>query len=157
MTSRRHLLTSAAGVFAPAPPPNVLVILCDQLNASATGLYGGPVSTPNLERLARNGVVFNQATCPTPFCSPSRASIVTGLYPHSHGVVHNLMRKDYPTEGGPQTEEGITRQDRTLDSLLHAAGYATHQCQPTRSLRFRLHPERLQAGRPPTRTSYAEL
>lgn len=126
MISRRHLLPSAAALFAPAPPPNVLVILCDQLNASATSLYGGPVSTPHLERLARTGVVFHQATCPTPFCSPSRASIVTGLYPHTHGVVHNLMRKDYPTEGGPETEEGITRQDQTLDSLLNAAGYATH-------------------------------
>jgi arylsulfatase A-like enzyme len=122
--TRRTLL---AGMAAPAPPPNILVLISDQLNAGVTSAYGGPVPTPHLERLARRGLLFTDATCPTPFCSPSRASIVTGRWPHAHGIVHNCMRKDYPTEGGPETEEGITTADVTYDSILYGRGYSTHQ------------------------------
>lgn len=71
--------------------------------------------------------MFTNATCPTPFCSPSRASIVTGQYPHRHGIVYNLMRRDYPNAPGPATEQGITNADITYDKLLSAAGYRTHQ------------------------------
>jgi arylsulfatase A-like enzyme len=105
----------------------VLLIMCDQLNASAIGCYGGPVPTPHLDRLAREGVRFTQATCTTPFCSPARASIVTGLYPHRHGIVGNVNRIDYPAIGGPPGETGITVDDATTDKLLSASGYSTHQ------------------------------
>jgi arylsulfatase A-like enzyme len=71
-------------------------------------------------------VLFRNATCPTPFCSPTRASFVTGLYPHTHGIVHNVMRIDYPASLGPATEEGIFASDVTYDQILHGAGYATH-------------------------------
>lgn len=98
--------------------PNVLVIMCDQLNAKALSAYGGPVSTPNIDRIANEGAKFNKAYATTPFCSPSRASIVTGLYPHQHGVVHNL---------GSKQNEGITVQDETSGKLLYAKGYSTHQ------------------------------
>ena len=53
-------------------------------------------ATPNIDRLAREGVRFDNAVCPTPFCSPTRASIITGLYPHAHGIVTNINRRDYP-------------------------------------------------------------
>jgi arylsulfatase A-like enzyme len=123
------LLGAGAGSVATpaATQPNVLVLICDQLNASVTSVYGGPVPTPNLERLARAGVVFDNATCPTPFCSPSRASIVTGQWPHRHGIVHNVSRVDYPAIKSPPTEEGIKKSDETYDALLNAAGYSTHQ------------------------------
>jgi arylsulfatase A-like enzyme len=91
------------------------------------GCYGGQLATPNLERLARRGVTFTNATCTTPFCSPSRASLITGLYPHRHGIVYNVMRVDYPSASSPPTEEGITPNDVTTEGLLNAAGYATHQ------------------------------
>jgi arylsulfatase A-like enzyme len=106
--------------------PNVLIIMCDQLNAGVLGCYGGPVPTPHLDRLAAGGVLFEDAVCPLPVCSPSRASFITGKYPHQHGITHNVSRIDYPAIGGPASEEGIKSEDVTTESLLHAAGYRTH-------------------------------
>jgi len=60
--------------------PSVLIIMCDQLSARVLGCYGGVVPTPHIDRLAREGVRFDGAVCTTPFCSPSRASIITGMY-----------------------------------------------------------------------------
>ena len=108
------------------PRPNILFLWCDQLNASVLGAYGGPVPTPNLDRLANAGVVFDNATCPKPFCSPSRASLETGRYPHSHGITHNVNRWDYPAIPAGPTEEGIKADEPTLGKCLHEAGYATH-------------------------------
>ncbi len=96
--------------------PNVLIVMCDQLTAGCLGCYGGPVPTPNIDRIAREGVQFDQATCPTPFCSPTRASIVTGLYPHAHGIVANC---------GP-AQQGIGPPDVTTERIAHESGYATH-------------------------------
>ncbi len=125
---RRREFIGAAGASAlPARAPGVLLILCDQLNASVTSVYGGPVATPNLERIARRGVVFTEAVCTTPFCSPARASIITGLYPHTHGIVYNVSGRDYPAMSAPATEESITARDVTTESILHEAGYQTHQ------------------------------
>ena len=101
--------------------PNVLLIMCDQLTAGVMSAYGGPVATPHIDRLAREGVRFNQAICPTPFCSPTRASIVTGMYPHAHGIVVNC-RQGKITTGPP----GITKDDVTTEKLLNEAGYVTH-------------------------------
>lgn len=109
-----------------ADRPNLVLLMCDQLNARVLGCYGGPVPTPNLDRLAARGTLFTEAVCPTPFCSPSRASIVTGVYPHTHGINHNVNRRDYPAIPAPATEQGITLADTTTDRLLNAAGYATH-------------------------------
>lgn len=108
------------------PRPNVLIIMCDQLTARVLGCYGGQVPTPNIDRLAEQGVLFTDAVCSTPFCSPSRASIITGLYPHNHGIVTNVNRRDYPAIGGPPTEDGIKAGDVTTERLLHEAGYDTH-------------------------------
>ena len=125
--NRREFLSTGVAAAA-SKRPNVLVILCDQLNASVISPYGGPVRTPNLERIARRGMTFTQVTCPTPFCSPTRASLVTGLYPHAHGIVSNVTGKDYPG-AGPDTsvEEGLTRKDVSTDRLFSEAGYTTHQ------------------------------
>ncbi|MCL2433600.1 MAG: sulfatase-like hydrolase/transferase [Clostridia bacterium] len=104
--------------------PNIFLIMCDQLCASVLPCYGGRADAPNIQRLAERGMVFDAAYCTTPVCTPSRASIVTGQYPHRHGVVTNVMRVDYPARGGPETEEGIDRRDVTTEGLLHASGYA---------------------------------
>lgn len=106
--------------------PSVLIIMCDQLSARVLGCYGGVVPTPHIDRLAREGVRFDGAVCTTPFCSPSRASIITGMYPHAHGIVCNVNRRDYPAIRSPTTEEGIKGSDATTESLLHAAGYLYH-------------------------------
>lgn len=121
------LLLVMAPVWGAEPrQPNVLILMCDQLNAAVLGCYGGPVPTPNIDRLAREGVRFDNAVCPTPFCSPSRASLITGLYPHKHGIVLNVNRRDYPAYDSPPTQEGVKAADITTEKLLHAAGYATH-------------------------------
>lgn len=69
---------------------NVLVFFCDQLQARLLSCYGGDVvRTPNLDALARDAAVFDQAYTPTAICSPARASLMTGLYPHSHHMFNN--------------------------------------------------------------------
>ncbi|MFB6219389.1 MAG: sulfatase [Halobacteriaceae archaeon] len=106
--------------------PNVLVLLCDQLAARVLGCYGGPVPTANLDRIAESGVAFADATCPTPVCSPSRASVELGSYPHAHGIRSNVGRRDVPASSNPPTQEGIKADDPTLGRLLADAGYDTH-------------------------------
>lgn len=85
---------AAATASAPqkgAQKPNVLFILCDDLRWNALGCAGHPtLKTPNVDRLAGEGVRFSNAFCTTSLCSPSRASILTGLYAHAHGVRDNF-------------------------------------------------------------------
>jgi arylsulfatase A-like enzyme len=106
--------------------PNVLFVLCDQLNLRLLSCYGGPIRTPNLDRLCQNGVRFDNAVCTYPVCSPNRATLITGLYPHTHGIVYNVSNADYPERAGPDTEQGINLVDNTLGKLFHNAGYETH-------------------------------
>ena len=74
-----------------AAKPNVLFILTDDQRADALGLGGSRhLKTPNMDRLGREGVHFANAFCTTSLCSPSRASILSGLYAHQHGVVNNF-------------------------------------------------------------------
>ena len=69
---------------APSSKPNILFIICDDLNDSVEGFGGHPQTrTPNIDRLARQGVRFINANCNAPLCSPSRPSMLTGLYPHT--------------------------------------------------------------------------
>ncbi len=111
--------------------PNIVFIICDQLNANSLSCYGGPVDTPNIDRIAKEGVRFNQAICTNPSCSPSRASIVTGLYPHSHGIVQNCSitgKKRTPVriDAASMLMEGLNASDITTEKILSEAGYATH-------------------------------
>ena len=70
--------------------PNILWIMCDQLRHDCTGFAGHElVQTPNLDTLASQGVVFENAYCASPVCSPARASWLTGLYPHRNGQLDN--------------------------------------------------------------------
>jgi arylsulfatase A-like enzyme len=92
--------------------PNVLFVLCDQLRAQALGYHGNEqVATPNLDRFADEGVAFERAYTPNPVCCPARGSILTGCYPHVHGVVGNNLR--LPTD------------EPTMGTLFRDAGYAT--------------------------------
>lgn len=84
------LLLSALSLAA-ATKPNVIFILCDDLRPDALGCYGSKhVKTPNIDALAGGGVRFANAFCTTSLCSPSRASILTGLYANRHGVRNNF-------------------------------------------------------------------
>ena len=91
---------AAACLFAACPGdsavaetrPNIIFILTDDQRYDALGFLNEDIRTPNMDRLAREGVHFRNAFVTTSLCSPSRASILTGLYAHAHGVVDNLKR-----------------------------------------------------------------
>lgn len=98
--------------------PNLLLVISDQLHHAAFGAAGNRViRTPNIDRLAREGVRFENALCPTPFCSPTRASLTTGLYPHQHGVIRNLTGN----------HQGLDRKLHTTEQALLDAGYTVRQ------------------------------
>ncbi len=90
------LLAAVIGSFpaeaaVPVARPNVLFILCDDLRADAMSCAGHPhLKTPNIDRLADDGVRFKNAFCTTSLCSPSRASILSGVYAHTHKVQNNF-------------------------------------------------------------------
>lgn len=93
--------------------PNIVFICTDQQRFDSLGCNGNPFArTPNLDFIASQGVCFTNHTTPCPICSPSRATIFTGLYPRNHGLVVNGMALD----------QFIT----TLPGQLAAAGYRTH-------------------------------
>ena len=86
----------------PMPTPNILLIFADQHQARILGAYGDPVvQTPNLDRLASEGVLFRNAICAQPVCTPSRASLLTGTYGHTHGCIrnNNILTPEIPTIG----------------------------------------------------------
>lgn len=66
--------------------PNILLITSDQQHWNTIGRFNSEISTPNLNRLSKEGTVFNRAYCPNPTCTPTRASIITGKYPSQHGA-----------------------------------------------------------------------
>ena len=101
------------------PPPNVLLMLVDDMGFSDIGCYGGEISTPNIDRLAGNGVRFSQFYN-TARCSPSRASLLTGLHPHQTGI--GVLTNDDRPRGYPGT---INKRCVTMAEVLKAAGYAT--------------------------------
>ncbi|MCC6539016.1 MAG: sulfatase-like hydrolase/transferase [Bryobacterales bacterium] len=89
--SRRALL--AAPLAAIRRRPNIVFVLVDDLRFDELGCTGHPFAqTPHIDRLAREGVLFRNAFAATPLCSPSRATFLTGLYPHQHGIVDNTDR-----------------------------------------------------------------
>jgi N-acetylglucosamine-6-sulfatase len=88
------LLASAGALHAAEDPPktpNVLFILADDIRWNAMSCAGHPtLKTPHMDRIANEGVRFANMFCTTSLCSPSRASILTGLYAHTHGVTNNF-------------------------------------------------------------------
>jgi arylsulfatase len=77
--------------------PNILFLISDQQRPDSMGCYGSPLlATPNLDRLAREGVVFDNCYVQNPLCCPSRYSVLTGRYPHAHRVRSNWYA---PREG----------------------------------------------------------
>lgn len=81
--------------------PNILLITSDQQHYSALGVTNPEIQTPALDRMAQEGTRFTRAYCPNPTCSPTRASLITGLYPSSHGcwAIGVKLAEDVPTVG----------------------------------------------------------
>ncbi|HSU68864.1 MAG TPA: sulfatase-like hydrolase/transferase, partial [Tepidisphaeraceae bacterium] len=123
-------LCLAADAARPARP-NILIILADDVGFADLGCYGGEIRTPTLDTLAGNGLQFTQFyTCAR--CCPSRASLLTGLYPHQAGV--GLMASDreaaFPGAGDqgerfPGYRGALNEHCVTIAQVLKSAGYGT--------------------------------
>ncbi|MBI3969952.1 MAG: sulfatase-like hydrolase/transferase [Chloroflexi bacterium] len=95
----------------PDRPKSILFIWTDQQRPDTIGAYGNPkIQTPHVDRLAAGGILFEQAYCTQPVCSPSRASVLTGLYPHTHRVLQNNipLPQDVPTIAELIRDRGYT-------------------------------------------------
>lgn len=114
------LLAAVARCCADDQPPNIVVILADDLGYSDLGCYGGEIRTPHLDALAQRGLrmtqMYNAARC----CS-TRASLLTGLYPHQAGVGAMSADNQKPGYRGFLTERCVT-----VPTLLKQAGYRTY-------------------------------
>jgi arylsulfatase len=119
--TRRGFLKSAAGAAMAARlraqqrPPNIVMILADDLGYGDLGCYGSPIPTPNLDRMASEGARFTQFYSASPVCSPSRASLMTGRYP---------TRVEVPVVLGPG-DGGLPASETTMAEMLKPAGYRT--------------------------------
>ncbi len=112
--------TSTSLVFA-EDRPNVLVILADDLGYSDLGAFGGEIATSNLDRLAAQGLRFSHFTN-SGRCSPSRAALLTGLYPHQCGMGW-LTAADL---GQPEYRGELSPDSATLAETLSGSGYRTY-------------------------------
>lgn len=139
--SRRHFLKTvgygAGALFLPFhftaegnPPaarPNIVLIMSDDMGYSDLGCYGGEIPTPNLDALAAKGLRFTQFYN-TARCSPTRASLLTGLHPHQAGM--GILAEDPGQRAAPDAAPGYTRflnrQCITLAEALKPAGYHTY-------------------------------
>lgn len=102
---------------ASSPPPNVVVVLTDDLGYGDLGCYGDPlIRTPHLDRFAREGLRFTNYYAPAANCSPSRAGLLTGRIPSRLGIT------DWIPQLSPMH---LKRDETTIATLLRRAGYAT--------------------------------
>src|SRR6476660_7775694 len=104
-----------------ADKPNIIFILTDNHGAWTLGCYGNKeIQTPNIARLATEGMLFTRAYCNNSVCSPSRATFLTGLLPSQHGV-HAYIPDG--AQVGPKAY-CVIQEFRTLPEILAEAGYA---------------------------------
>jgi arylsulfatase A-like enzyme len=111
------LLTASIAPAAPpsAGPPNILFIFSDDHAYQAVSAYGDPrqlIETPNIDRIAREGMRFDRCVVPNSICGPSRATVLTGKYSHRNGFYNN-------------TNSRFDGNQATFPKLLQAAGYQT--------------------------------
>lgn len=103
-------------VSKPVKRPNVIIIVADDLGYGDLSSYGSPYPTPNIDRLAHDGVRFTQGYATAALCSPSRAGLLTGRYQQRFGHEYQLY---------DNVRDGIDPAQPTLARALHAAGYRT--------------------------------
>jgi arylsulfatase A-like enzyme len=100
--------------------PNIIVIMSDDMGFTDVGCYGGEIRTPNLDRLAADGLRFTQFYN-TARCCPTRASLLTGLYPHQAGVGHMMDDKGLDGYRGDLNDRCMT-----VAQVLGRSGYGTY-------------------------------
>ncbi len=119
---RAFLKTAVAGAAmaatARAMPqsPNIVVIVCDDLGYGDLSCYGSNIATPNLDRMAQEGIRFKHAYSAAAVCTPGRAALLTGRYPNRYGM---------PRVIDPEEDNGIPDTETTMAQMLKDAGYAT--------------------------------
>ena len=118
---RDFLKFSAVALAAPLfaadeKPPNIVMILCDDMGYGDLHCYGSNLHTPNLDRMASEGVRFTNHYSANPVCSPSRAGLLTGRYPTRVGVPRVLF---------PQDTSGLSLSETTMANMLKGKGYKT--------------------------------
>ena len=109
--------------------PNVVVILFDDLGYGDIGAYGGKaIATPNIDRLAADGLLFKNAYSPSPYCSASRAGLLTGRYA-VHTALDHVVQVPGSWQDTLERLGGLNRrlpaEEITLAGVLRAVGYAT--------------------------------
>lgn len=113
------LLLAVCSFDARSDPPDIVIILVDDMGYSDIGCFGGEVRTPTLDALAKDGVRFTQFYN-TGRCCPTRASLLTGLYPHQAGIGHMVGDKGKPGYLGRLNDQSVT-----IAEVLRDAGYHT--------------------------------
>ena len=108
------VLPSLALAAEPARPPNFVFVYADDLGYGDLGCYGSKIPTPNLDRMAREGMRFTDFYVAQAVCSASRTALLTGCYPNRLGILGAL---------GPQSKVGISDKEQTIAQLLKARGY----------------------------------
>ena len=123
-TSILMVLTCGTALADEAVPkrPNIVVILADDMGFSDLGCYGGEIQTPNLDVLASGGLRFTQFYN-NARCCPTRASLLTGLYPHQAGI--GLMMEDLG-EALPGYRGNLSPKCQTIPEQLKPAGYRSY-------------------------------
>lgn len=127
------ILIFAADPLAAAAPPNIVFFLADDLGQRDLGVYGSTFyETPNLDRLAREGMLFTDAYAACPVCSPTRASVMTGQWPQRTGVTDYIGAPTDPEKWKRNTKllpapyaDRLALDVPTLAKALKGAGYAT--------------------------------
>lgn len=119
------LITTSAALLAQKRPPNIIFIYADDLGVGELGAYGQKkIKTPNLDRLAKEGVQFNNFYTSTPVCAPARCMLMTGR----HGG-HSYIRGNYELGGFSDSREGgqmpLPEGTLTVGKMLQQAGYST--------------------------------
>jgi len=108
----------SASAVAQTAPPNIIVILADDLGYGDVGFNGcQDIPTPNIDSLATNGVLCSCGYATHPFCSPSRAGLMTGRYQQRFGY------EDQPLNDSTNTRLGLPMTELTLPEILKPAGY----------------------------------
>lgn len=121
LRSLLFLFTLCSLLSASAAQPNIVIIYADDLGYGDLGCYGHPtIRTPNLDRMAAEGMRFTQFYSAAEVCTPSRAALLTGRYPVRNGMCHDQMRVLRRNSTG-----GLPHEEVTLAELLKAKGYAT--------------------------------
>ena len=125
MACSEAVLAGSVEAALPAAKPNVVIILADDLGYGDLGCYGHPrFKTPNLDRMAAEGVRLTQFNTPMPFCAPTRAALLTGRYPFRNGLTTNPPRTaaPRPTRSALPAERGDAGPGPHRRRLRHRHG-----------------------------------